>query len=217
MKSVWIVTLVTCACVLSTQAKADLILNGNFSGGNTGFTSGYPYNSSDLPDGVAYTVDSNSSHFNEYAGNYFDHTTGTGLMLLVDGATSPGVTAWQQTVTVSPNTTYTWTAFAMSWGQPANRNGIDPSPATLLFSANGVQLGPTFAVIAQDGQWKKFTGTFDSGSSSTAVLKIVDSNTAYIGNDFALDDISVPEPSNLFVSGIPSMLVLMRRRRQPRF
>jgi hypothetical protein len=170
-------------------AAVSLTLNGDFENGDIGFTSGYTFAAADPPNlGGHYTVDTNPFNFNTGADSFADHTTGAGKMLLVDGSTTAGVVVWQQTINVIPNTLYEWDAFGISWG---NVNGSDPSPANLVFQINGLQVGSTLTLSAQIGVWQKFSGAFNSGANSSIILSIRDSNTDFLGNDFALDDISV--------------------------
>ena len=67
--------------LLPSQLAANILPNGDFSEGNSGFFSGYPY--SDPFNGFSY-------HIGPIAPNgYRDHTTGTGNMLMADS--TPGV------------------------------------------------------------------------------------------------------------------------------
>lgn len=169
----------------------ELVVNGNFSAGNTGFTSPYYYQSAfDLyPEGY-YSVGTNA---NLYHNNFFgtDHTTGTGNFMIINGSGAPiPPVVWQQTVTVQPNTTYYFSAWTMSV------NNVPPF-AKLRFAVNDVQVG----TIASPGagptstagpfNWVRFYGTWTSGpTETTAEISILDVETALGGNDFGLDDIS---------------------------
>src|SRR5690606_242669 len=104
-------------CVNSAQISIaeELIVNGDFEMGNVGFTSTYGYVDPSIQNGMypegIYTVSNNPNHtHNNFWGR--DHTTGTGNFMIVNGAGSP-VTIWQQTVTVQPNTTYYFSAWAI--------------------------------------------------------------------------------------------------------
>ena len=190
------------------------VVNGNFSGGNTGFSNGYTFDAVDPPNvGGHYTVDTTPFNFNSGGANFGDHTTGTGLMLIADGNLTSGVPVWSESVAVVPNTDYLFTFYSAPWGE-RNGSGVDPSPATLVTTANGVQIGSTLNLVSTDGTWSKFAGTFNSGALSNISLEITDSNTTFIGNDFAIDDISlVPEPNTLIIglSGATCLLLRMRR------
>ena len=71
----------------------------------------------------------------------------------------------------------------------------------LALKINGAVIGSsTFPEFPPDngGQWQNYKFTWNSGSSKSADLVLVDLNTDASWNDFALDDISfsaVPDPA----------------------
>ncbi|MCZ2101550.1 MAG: gliding motility-associated C-terminal domain-containing protein [Chitinophagales bacterium] len=167
------------------EPTGNLIFNGDFSSGNTGFTSDYLY-VADIsgyteelwPEGT-YSVTSNPSFVHTYFSNCSDHTGG-GNMMVVNG--SPTYSRiWCQTITVTPNTTYIFQAFAASVESS--------SPAILQFSANGALLGSPFNLTSQTCRWDEFYEIWDSGTATSVEICITNQNLAYSGNDFAIDDI----------------------------
>ena len=166
---------------------ANLTVNGNFAAGNVGFKSGYAFNQ-DLGRDGSYFVGSNPHDSHAGGAEFGDHTTGKGLMLIVNGSEIANTTVWEQTVRVSPNHGYAFGLWAASWGQ-WNSGPNDPSPAKLIVTVNGKPIGQPFAVAARDGAWTKFSAPWASGSDKSAVIRIVDANLESIGNDFAIDDI----------------------------
>ena len=171
----------------SSPQLSNLLVNGDFSLGNTGFTSQYVYSTDLGPEGN-YVVGNNPQNYNSGGASFGDHTTGTGLMLIANGAPTANTVLWQETVSVSPAMDYDFTGWAASWGELGN--GIDPSPAQLEFFVNGAQIGSEFTLIAQDGQWSQFAASWNSGTSASATITIVDMNTTLVGNDFAVDDLA---------------------------
>ncbi|PKO97837.1 MAG: hypothetical protein CVU14_09230, partial [Bacteroidetes bacterium HGW-Bacteroidetes-9] len=186
-----------CTATASLSVSTELVVNGNFSAGNTAFTSGYTYDPT--PNGLiapeseyAIYPDARITHTNFWG---YDHTSGTGTgnanFMIVNGAKySPQPTVWQQTVTVVPNTDYYFSAWAISL------NNVAPY-AKLRFEVNGVQVGTTANLTAgvnnNNNPWlpkDRFYGSWNSGASTTAVIRIIDLETAAGGNDFGLDDIS---------------------------
>src|SRR5581483_4083813 len=109
----------------------NLITNGDFSNGNTGFSSTYTFNPVNKTAGE-YFIGSDPSAWNPAMAPCKDHS-GNGNMLLVNGSQDLNVKVWSTTVSVQPNTTY---AFS-SWLQSIS----PPNPATLQFSINGQLLG----------------------------------------------------------------------------
>ncbi|MBP9151712.1 MAG: SprB repeat-containing protein, partial [Flavobacteriales bacterium] len=174
-------------------SSGELVTNGAFSLGNTGFTSEYayvsaPYVTGDPTTGLfpeaTYAVVPNPSIYHS-AFNFSpdDHTTGSGNFMAVNGARPDQnvVTVWKQIVNVIPNTTYYFSTWVTS---------IHPtSPATLNFSINGSTIGSNITAPAP-GLWVQFYTIWNSGSNTVANIQIVDLNPDAGGNDFGLDDIS---------------------------
>ncbi len=154
---------------------------------NTSAWSNYP----STPQGY-HTAFHGQDHTNNYSG--------ARNFLMVNGSTSLiGTPArqriiWQQTVTVDPNTDYYFSAWAMN---------LNPtSPAQLQFEVNGVLVGtvadlnlaekPTTESAVGLSNWMRFYSNpmWNSGSATTAVIRIRNLNTTAGGNDFGIDDIS---------------------------
>lgn len=159
----------------------NLITNGNFSQGNTGFTSDYVFTTPNLFESQ-YHIGTNPSLWNGGMSPCGDHTTGTGNMMMVNGSPTVGAKVWKQTVTVTANTNY---AFS-TWIQAI----FPDNPAQLQFSINGKVVGATITASLPTCTWTQFYTTWNSGNSTTADISIVNKNTIAQGNDFALDDIS---------------------------
>ncbi|MDO6431418.1 LamG-like jellyroll fold domain-containing protein [Flavitalea sp. BT771] len=160
---------------------ANLVANGDFSAGNTGFTSDYTY--TQVNQGPAeYLVGKNPSIWNPGMFACTDHTSGAGNMLMINGAQQPNVNVWSQTVTVTPNTDYAFSAWL--------ENITTVNPSILQFSINGHPLGNLLTANVNSCVWDQYYTVWNSGSNTTAVISIVNQNMVFSGNDFALDDIS---------------------------
>jgi len=180
----------------------NLIDNGDFGGGNSGFTSDYLFNPGDLvPEGV-YDVLPNPQASHPGFSPCDDHTGG-GNMLAVNGAGSPNQNVWCQTVTVMPNTQYVFSAWVATL--------VASSPAILQFSINGGTIGSVFNAPSQTCIWQNFFTTWNSGANTSADICIVNQNTVLGGNDFALDDLlfspicTVTDTVSVFVVNIKAM------------
>src|SRR5581483_8719970 len=97
------------ALALGAPAMAsELVTNGDFSAGFTGFTTNY----SEIPPGAENDatgdlfVSTNPAGLCGCWANINDHTTGTGNMLVIDGAANADSTIWSETVAVLANTDY---------------------------------------------------------------------------------------------------------------
>ncbi len=178
----------------SASIAQELIVNGDFSAGNTGFTSSYTYVNPGIVNGMypeeTYTINWNPNfNHNIFFGR--DHTSNSGNLMIINGSGSnPPINVWQQTVSVQPNTDYYFSAWAISM------NSVGPY-ANLQFDVNGAQVGTTTGALPprpHDNNppfnWIRFYGSWNSGAATTAVVSIVDLEQATGGNDFGLDDIS---------------------------
>lgn len=167
---------------LSSQVEiGNAIINGDFSSGNTGFSSNYNYTTNNATEGEYY-VGPNAAAWNGGMASCGDHTTGTGNMLCVNGATSANVSIYCETVPVQPNSSYAFSTWLMTLS-PGNL-------AQLQFSINGSLLGSVFTAPANTCQWQQFYSTWNSGNNTSANICIVNQNTNAGANDFALDDVS---------------------------
>ena len=160
---------------------SNLVVNGDFSAGNTSFQSDYTYTTNGFPAGM-YGVGPSPAGWLPNGPACVDHTSGTGNMLLVNGAQQADVRVWSQTIAVQPNTNYAFSAWL--------ENITTVNPASLQFTINGQRLGNPLTANVNDCIWDQFHTTWNSGATTTAVISIVNENTIFPGNDFALDDIS---------------------------
>jgi gliding motility-associated-like protein len=159
----------------------NLIVNGDFEGGNFGFTSDYTYSPTNLVPEGTYAVLPNPQAAHPGFAACGDHTSGGGNMMAVNGAGTPNQNVWCQTVAIQPNTQYIFSAWVTS---------LHPSsPARLQFSINGGTIGPIFTAPSTTCTWLNFYTTWNSGANTSATICIVNQNTVLGGNDFALDDI----------------------------
>jgi len=219
--SVAVATLVAIAVGPGLTSAGPIIPNGDFSLGSNGFTSNYLHRSSGtLPDNTlmypegTFTVGTDPSLVHDLWASFGDHTTGDGDMLIVNGNRAADVPIWSSVVEVAAGTNYDFSAWMAS---------VYPrSPASLAFSINGVLVGAPMSSSSTTGLWLQFAASWYSGTSTTAVLSLVDLNTEWNGNDFALDDITldasapVPEPASLllFGSGLAALAGVRKNRKK---
>jgi len=173
---------VTTSYMVTIQATGiNVILNGDFTGGASGFTSDYNLDSNLQPEGNYFVDTDPSAHHGSFSA-CVDHTSGSGNMLIVNGSGTPGVNVWCQTINISQNTDYAFSTWVTSV--------FATSPAELQFFINGSLIGPVFSAPSTVCVWNQFFTTWNSSSDTTANICIVNQNTVFQGNDFALDDIS---------------------------
>lgn len=168
----------------------DLVNNGHFTNGNTGFTSSYTYvgTSGDhaLWSEGTYAVGNNASNWHQNFRGSHDHTTGNGNYMIINGNTNPGATVWSQDILIEPYTYYVFNTWVTTvCGEPY---------ANLQFSINGSTIGNIFSAPNSYGEfnpWLNFYHLwYNNSSARTATISIVNQNTAQSGNDFGIDDIS---------------------------
>jgi hypothetical protein len=202
---------------------ANLVTNGDFEAGNTGFSSEYTFTTNGSP-AKTYTVTDDPRNFNGAFVSVGDHTTGDGLMFVGNGGPNPGDVVWRsQTITIDAAQDYFFEAFLL--------NAYPSSPPILTFTVSldgGAEIilgAPT--IPTGTGVWNGLSTTFNSGGATQATLFLRNAQTAFGGNDFALDDIylgttsivnpgvgGVPEPTSwaLMILGFAGMGAMLRRR-----
>ena len=204
----------TTSYVLSASAldlNNNLVGNGDFEGGASGFDSDYTFSPGNLvPEGLYDVLDNPQNDHPGFA-PCNDHTSGSGNMMVVNGAGTPNQNVWCQTISVTPNSQYVLSAWVTSV--------VSGSPAILQFSINGVTLGGVFNAPGGTCTWQNYFQIWNSGGNSSATICIVNQNTVLGGNDFALDDIvfsplcTVTDTVKVFVLNInavaaPNLVVL---------
>jgi hypothetical protein len=168
----------------------NLFVNGDFEAGPKGFITNYRLSDS-LYDEGTFAVVSDPRKLHPGGASMRDHT-GRGLMLAVNGTHEKGLTVWQQTVKVEPNTVYTFSGWGASWSvDPGMNDARDTSPALLRVFVNGRPSGAVFGVNARSGTWSRFSYDWHSGSQKRVTFRIENVNYDRIGNDFAIDDMSL--------------------------
>lgn len=171
-----------------SNAGPNQILNGDFEMGDTLFQSEYivptvPGPWGLLTDAGTYAVTSDPSAVHNNFASCTDHTSGTGNMMVVNGAITPNQDVWCQTLDILPFTDYMFSTWITSV--------VSSNPATLQFSVNGFLLGSPFQASSTTCEWEQFFQIWNSQNASTVTICIVNQNTFEGGNDFALDDISL--------------------------
>jgi hypothetical protein len=167
---------------VQTLQPTNLITNGDFSQGNTGFNTTYTLETlpvSSTPGHFAITT--NPHPYNGAFPTMGDHTSGTGNMMLVDGSQTANQSFWCQTVNVQPNTNYIFTIWTALLALPV---------PTIQLQINGVQGGSTFTTSNAQAQWNQTQINWNSGAATSADICLYDESLTANGNDFVIDDIS---------------------------
>ena len=160
----------------------NLVTNGDFESGNTGFTSGYAFktdvagNSEMIPENT-YGIDDNINTYHPLMSG----VARSGNFLMVNGNTGSIKTVWSQSINLIAGSEYKISAYV--------QNIFSVSPALLRFNVGGNLVG-TFSPTGL-ATWQEFTATFVATTNGNVEFSIINSNLTAYGNDFGVDDISV--------------------------
>ncbi len=156
----------------------NLVVNGDFENGDTGFTTDYSTGAANV--GNYLISDTPQDYFHLFT-DCGDHTTGMGNMMIVDGSNIPDQNIWCQIVTISANTDYYFSLWATMVG--------GTSPPDLFFTANGNSIGDTSTIPLDNCLWTEISTIWNSGTETSVEFCIINNNISPFGNDFAIDDI----------------------------
>ncbi|MAX79446.1 MAG: hypothetical protein CL843_04625 [Crocinitomicaceae bacterium] len=170
----------------STCTENNLITNGDFQAGNTGFSTDFDYSCTCIDFSVCVADEGRGKCNNPstWFDDTWDHTFGdsTGLYLVVDGrASTDPDRIYFTNVSVTAGQTYTFSF----WHLP--RITSTSSYPTLQMVINGANVGS--AVSATGDNWLQFCTDWTATSSGTIEISINQTNSGYSGNDFGIDDI----------------------------
>lgn len=177
-------TLAQCgACMQETN----VISNGDFSLGNSGFTTdltaGTGFFCPLCPEGTFVIGSFAFLYHSDFIGQ--DHTNPpAGQFLIANGTAEEGVEVWCQDVNILPQTDYT----IRYWGRDVTNNSNPHPLAVLHLSINGVLVGDS---LVAEGGWQENVITWNSGELTDVQICIVNYQSNPGGNDFGLDDISM--------------------------
>jgi hypothetical protein len=224
-------TVAAFALASAAQASVNLVTNGDFSAGNTGFTSGYAYSPATNNAEGQYTVTNNPFPWNPNFASVGDHTGSGGMMFVGNGSPTAGQLVWNSgPIAILAGTDYFFEAFVANVCCNANYQGGN-SPPNLGFSIslNGgpaILLNTLSIPLSPVGAWNGLSTSFNSGVATTATLSLINANTIAAGNDFAVDDIflgtqstvtgGIPEPTTwaMLILGFGGIGAAIRRRRR---
>lgn len=190
----WFISLLVLILVAGTQLSLfisetvtpkNFVENGDFSQGNIGFDTHYHYFLDDYGNNQSFCIIANPIHGTTNPadkGDYGDHTTGEGLMMVINGSSDPSAVVWAQKIDVVPGKQYEFTVWISTW--------FADNPAAIDVRFNGVSIGKVDAPAAL-GFWVPFKAVWDSGDAASVNIELFDVRPADIGSDFALDDISL--------------------------
>jgi len=164
------------------NTSTNLVVNGNFEQGNTGFQSEYKDSTWIEYEGY-YAITTNPLLNHRFMNPCTDNTTGSGKFMVVNGNQLANRAAWMQTIATTANTDYAFSC----WINPGISSG--DNQAVLQFSINGELLKEPFQYTYGACGWKQFYATWNSGTATRAILSVVNQSLERRGNDFGMDDL----------------------------
>jgi len=150
--------------VLGSTNK-NLITNGNFESGNAGITTDLNLFNPPAPPNISVEEYSIVTDASQASSNWIgtDHTSGNGNFFVAFYNVDT-LNAWCQTVSVNPNTNYTFSAWFTSLEVPM-------TSALLQITINGNTV-LTFMTPFTSGTWQETIGIWNSQSNTTATICI---------------------------------------------
>ncbi|MCX7737665.1 MAG: T9SS type A sorting domain-containing protein [Candidatus Kapabacteria bacterium] len=161
-----------------------LIINGDFEGGNVGFQTDYKFSPSNMRPEGTYCLSQNPKKQYSRFDSCSDKTNQSGFMLLVNGSDLPDMIVWKQTVRgLDLNSIYLFSF----WSAPV----YSLNPPFFEVFINGVLMQPSPIYLPPDVcKWTEIRYIWNSGNIDTAEIIIYNRNQRKSGNDFVIDDIS---------------------------
>lgn len=189
--------------MIQSASAQNLIVNGDFETSG-GFTSNYNLITGPTSVQKTYGIVSNPNTLNAvWSNSCVDHTTGTGKMMAVDGASSSGDKIWEQSpgggIAIVSGKEYTFSY----WIQSISSTNAIGNLADIEVRINNTVVTPTTGTTLSPSTlctWTQVTYKW-TATSNFAQIWLYDKTTVAEGNDFALDDLSlVATPLPLAIS-----------------
>ncbi|MBK9421466.1 MAG: gliding motility-associated C-terminal domain-containing protein [Flavobacteriales bacterium] len=166
-----------------TYPSGNLVTNGDFNSGNTGFSSQFTYSATSVQNEGYYTVGANAHNYHtQFQG------TGSGNFLIVNAGYLSWLNnqydAWCQTIPVCPGQTYT-----LSYRARTLTNDLQ---ARILWRMDGYDQWPEVTLPSYSAGWQTITSTWTAGAGQTSVSACLHVTSGDgVGDDFGIDDISI--------------------------
>ncbi|MEO8086812.1 MAG: LamG-like jellyroll fold domain-containing protein [Bacteroidota bacterium] len=176
------------SCASCFHQGGEKVTNGNFSTGNSGFTSALPSNCTCAGGSYCVINDAFSKCGNFY--HVYDHTSpNTGKFMVIDGDANLARDIYSSTVSMQAGKIYT-IAFWVYPGLDVYAAGASTPNLQVYAGATPVGTLVNGSTLTA-GTWNPVTITYN-GSAATSIT-IRQTNFGFLGFDYGIDDISVTE------------------------
>lgn len=205
-------SLAAAALVPAAAFGQNLVTNGTFSNGATGFTTVYQAVADSADATIAPGSLTTAAIVPQSESDWLPWNPGITFLCVNGSDGRHGVAAqaevWAQQFAVQPRTLY-----KLSYRQ-AEISTTGNADAVLNCLVNGVN-AITGTVVHQQDHWQTFTTTWYSGNTDQARMSLLDMTGTNLFNDFAVTDIrfqAVPEPGELVALAMGAIGLFWRRR-----
>jgi Secretion system C-terminal sorting domain len=186
----------TATTTYTLTTSTNLITNGNFEQGYTGFSSAYTAVTRNYQGGAGtYTIGVNPSNYLSNWCNATNHTVNGTQMMIVDGSSRRQFPPandifWGQTVTVEPNRTYNFSVWFLATAIE-DTNSLMP---LIQLTVNGIIVADSFRLpYNRSCPWVNLIVPVNAGNATSVSLGMRTLTNWFnlLGNDFAVDDIEM--------------------------
>lgn len=173
-------------CSTCISLGNELVTNGDFEGGNTGFYPGMSFNvSPPLLEGQ-YTIDKNAFLYNgSWLGK--DHTSGKGNFMICNGKQFVASTIWYDSIPVDTNKKYRFGVWVNNIISPSAGSSLEP---LLVLSINAQAVSKPIRIPKTPDKWLFICGEWNADTSSIAAISVNALSKGLAGNDFGIDDVT---------------------------
>jgi hypothetical protein len=173
---------------IAPELPVELVVNGDFSDGDTGFDTDYqPFSGFEMEEGEYVVTDRTSGHHGLITADVPDHS-GDSFLLMINSALEPDVAVWRQRVPLLAGAAYRMTVWVRHW-LPENEVPFD-----YQVRVDGVTVGSMRQDVGiDDSGWTRLRLEWTSASSGEVVLALFNMDLTPGNNDHFLDDISLVE------------------------
>ena len=176
------------ATAIGPESTIELVVNGDFKDGDTGFGTDYqPFSGADMAEGEYVVTDRTSGRHFLVTSDVPDHG-GDGFMLMINSAPEADVAVWKQPVPLAVGAVYRMTVWVRHWLDEIR------GPFDYQVRADGEVVGRMQQEEGLDSTgWTRLRLQWTSRSSGEILVALFNMDLTEENNDHFLDDISLVE------------------------